>query len=84
MRNNLNSLTTFAARLAFASAFTLGASAQALLTKAPVRLADLSAKLPPAAAYEKAVFPSIEKQDGAKKFIAENWDKVVNVDVQKK
>jgi len=46
--------------------------------------ADLSAKLPPASAYATAVFPSIEKQDSAKKFIAENWDKVVNVSVQKK
>ena len=46
--------------------------------------ADLSAKLPPASAYAKAVFPSIQQQDGAKKFIAENWDKIVSVDVQKK
>jgi len=46
--------------------------------------ADLEAKLPPAAAYKKAVFPSIEAQEIAKKAIAENWDKVVNVNVQKK
>jgi putative spermidine/putrescine transport system substrate-binding protein len=45
--------------------------------------ADLSAKLPPASAYAKAVFPSIEKQDAAKKFIAANWDTIVNVDVHK-
>lgn len=54
------------------------------LAKRHVIPAELSAKLPPASAYEKAVFPSIEKQDAAKKFIAENWDKVVNVNVQKK
>jgi putative spermidine/putrescine transport system substrate-binding protein len=54
------------------------------LAKRNVIPADLSAKLPPASAYAKAVFPSIEKQDAAKKFIAENWDKVVNVNVMKK
>jgi putative spermidine/putrescine transport system substrate-binding protein len=54
------------------------------MAKRKVIPAELSAKLPPAAAYEKTVFPSIEKQDAAKKFIAENWDKVVNVNVQKK
>ncbi len=46
--------------------------------------ADLAAKLPPSAAYANAVFPSIEAQDAAKTAIAENWDKVVNVNVQKK
>lgn len=46
--------------------------------------ADVAAKLPPAAAYDKAVFPSIQSQEAAKKYIAENWDKVVNVNVQKK
>jgi putative spermidine/putrescine transport system substrate-binding protein len=54
------------------------------LAKRGVIPAELSAKLPPASSYAKAVFPSIEKQDAAKKFIAENWDKVVNVNVQKK
>lgn len=46
--------------------------------------AELAAKLPPADAYAKAVFPTIEAQETAKKFIAENWDKVVGVSVQKK
>lgn len=46
--------------------------------------ADLAAKLPPAQAYEKAVFPTIAAQEAAKKYIAENWDKVVGVSVQKK
>ena len=54
------------------------------LVKRNVVPADLSAKLPPAAAYAKAVFPPVEKQDAAKKFIADNWDKVVAVNVQKK
>ncbi len=46
--------------------------------------AELSAKLPPAEAYKKAVFPSIADQETAKTSIAENWDKVVNVSVQKR
>lgn len=46
--------------------------------------ADLVAKLPPAASYDKAVFPSIEAQEALKKQVAENWDKVVNVNIQKK
>lgn len=45
---------------------------------------ELAAKLPPSSAYAKAVFPSLEAQDAAKNYIAENWDKVVNVNVQKK
>lgn len=54
------------------------------LAKRNVIPAALAAKLPPAAAYAKAVFPSIQQQDTAKKFIAENWDKIVSVNVQKK
>ena len=60
----------------------------------PVRYADLAAramipaevaaKLPPAASYAKAVFPSIEQQAAAKQFIADNWDKVVNVEIKSK
>ncbi len=46
--------------------------------------ADLVAKLPPSSAYEKAVFPTIEQQDAAKKYIAEQWDTVVRVEVMKK
>jgi putative spermidine/putrescine transport system substrate-binding protein len=54
------------------------------LAKRNVIPAALGAKLPPAAAYAKAIFPSIQQQDTAKKFIAENWDKIVSVNVQKK
>lgn len=54
------------------------------LAKRNVIPAALSAKLPPAAAYAKAVFPGIQQQDSAKKFIAENWDKIVRVEVAKK
>jgi putative spermidine/putrescine transport system substrate-binding protein len=60
----------------------------------PVRYADLAARkvipaevaalMPPAASYAKAVFPSIQAQAAAKQFIADNWDAVVNVTVQKK
>jgi putative spermidine/putrescine transport system substrate-binding protein len=60
----------------------------------PVRFADLekrkvvpaalAAKLPPASAYAKAMFPSIEEQEATKKACAEQWDKVVNVPVNKK
>lgn len=46
--------------------------------------AELAAKLPPAEAYAKAVFPSIEDQEKAKAAIATGWDKVVNVNVQAK
>lgn len=60
----------------------------------PARFADLSARgvvprelserLPPAEDYAKAVFPSIEDQEKAKLTIAEGWDRVVNVSVQKR
>jgi putative spermidine/putrescine transport system substrate-binding protein len=46
--------------------------------------ADLAAKLPPAAAYAKAVFPSLADQDAEKAAIADGWDKAVGVEVQKK
>jgi putative spermidine/putrescine transport system substrate-binding protein len=46
--------------------------------------ADIQAKLPPAEAYKKAVFPSITEQEAAKRAIADGWDKVVNVTIQKK
>ncbi len=46
--------------------------------------ADLAAKLPPAAAYAKAVFPSLSDQTAENKSIAENWDKIVKINVQKK
>lgn len=44
--------------------------------------ADLAAKLPSADLYAKAVFPTIAQLDTAKALITENWDSVVNVDVQ--
>jgi len=57
----------------------------------PVRYADLAArgvipadvasKMPPAAAYTKAVFPTLDQQATLKKFIADNWDSTVNVNV---
>ena len=46
--------------------------------------ADVAAKMPPAAAYAKAVFPTLAQQAANKKFIAENWDSIVNVKVQAK
>ena len=54
------------------------------LAKRNVIPADLAAKLPPAASYAKAQFPSIADQEATKKATAENWDKIVNVNVTKK
>jgi len=48
--------------------------------KIPQELLD---KLPPAAAYEKAVFPTLEEQAAAKEAITKNWDTVVGADVAK-
>ncbi|MGO8695844.1 MAG: ABC transporter substrate-binding protein [Rectinemataceae bacterium] len=53
------------------------------LAKRGVVPADLAAKLPPSAAYAKVVFPSLKDQQIEAKAIAEGWDKVVNVNVQK-
>jgi putative spermidine/putrescine transport system substrate-binding protein len=44
--------------------------------------ADLLAKLPPAASYDAAVFPSLEEQGKAKEAITKNWDAVVGANVQ--
>jgi putative spermidine/putrescine transport system substrate-binding protein len=44
--------------------------------------ADLAAKLPPAAAYAKALFPTLDQQSAAKAFITANWDSIVGVDVK--
>ncbi len=44
--------------------------------------ADLLAKLPPAAAYEKAVFPTLDQQGAAKTTITGDWDKVVGANVK--
>jgi putative spermidine/putrescine transport system substrate-binding protein len=58
----------------------------------PIRFNDLAANgkipqelldaLPPAAAYEAAVFPTLDEQNAAKPAITENWDKVVGANVQ--
>ncbi len=47
--------------------------------KIPQELLD---KLPPAAAYEKAVFPTLEEQAAAKEAITKQWDSVVGANVQ--
>ena len=47
--------------------------------KIPQELLD---KLPPAANYEKAVFPTLDEQGAAKKEISTNWDTVVGVVVK--
>ena len=44
--------------------------------------ADLLAKLPPAASYEKAVFPTLDEQDASKAAITTQWDKVVGANVK--
>ncbi|CAE6720211.1 ABC transporter substrate-binding protein [Paraburkholderia nemoris] len=44
--------------------------------------ADLLAKLPPAAAYEKAVFPTVEQQDTFNAVITKQWDRVVGANVK--
>jgi putative spermidine/putrescine transport system substrate-binding protein len=47
--------------------------------KVPQELLD---KLPPAAAYESAVFPTLEEQAAAKEVITKQWDTVVGANVQ--
>jgi putative spermidine/putrescine transport system substrate-binding protein len=47
--------------------------------KVPKELLD---KLPPAAAYEKAIFPTLEEQEAAKDVITKGWDKVVGANVK--
>jgi putative spermidine/putrescine transport system substrate-binding protein len=42
---------------------------------------ELMAKLPPADAYKKAIFPSLEDQTAAKEVIAKQWDSVVGANV---
>jgi len=39
--------------------------------------ADLAAKLPPAESYKAAIFPTLENLTASKKYITENWRKVV-------
>nr|WP_018326435.1 ABC transporter substrate-binding protein [Rhizobium giardinii] len=43
---------------------------------------DLLDKLPPAASYEKAVFPTLEEQEAYKEVITKGWDTVVGANVQ--
>ena len=45
--------------------------------------ADLLAKLPPAEAYSKAVFPTLAEQGAAKEVITKQWDSVVGANVTK-
>ncbi|WP_420909611.1 ABC transporter substrate-binding protein [Kaistia nematophila] len=45
--------------------------------------ADLLAKLPPADAYAKAVFPTVEQQNANKEVISKQWDSVVGAEVAK-
>jgi len=47
--------------------------------KVPQEMLD---KLPPAAAYDKAVFPSVEQQKAAAAVITKQWDTVVGANVQ--
>lgn len=47
--------------------------------KVPQEMLDA---LPPAAAYEKAIFPSLEQQEANKKAVTEGWDKVVGAAVK--
>lgn len=58
----------------------------------PIRFNDLTArnkipktmldKLPPAAAYAKAVFPTLEQQNASKDIITKQWDQVVGATVK--
>ncbi|RUU63324.1 ABC transporter substrate-binding protein, partial [Mesorhizobium sp. M2C.T.Ca.TU.009.01.2.1] len=47
--------------------------------KVPQELLD---KLPPADAYAKAVFPSLDEQGAAKEEITKGWDSVVGANVK--
>ena len=52
------------------------------LAKRNVIPADMMAKLPPAEAYAKAVFPTLEEQSAHKEAVSAGWDKVVGVEVK--
>jgi ABC-type Fe3+ transport system, periplasmic component len=54
-------------------------NAMAKAGKIPQELLD---KLPPAAAYEAAVFPTVEEQNAYKATITTKWDEVVGASVQ--
>ena len=44
--------------------------------------AEMLAKLPPADAYAKAIFPTLDQQDRAKQVITKQWDAVVGANVK--
>ncbi len=44
--------------------------------------ADVLAKLPPAASYEKAVFPTLDQQSASSSVITKQWDTVVGANVK--
>ena len=44
--------------------------------------ADLLSKMPPAEAYNKAVFPTLDEQNAASAVITKNWDSVVGASVK--
>ncbi|MBN9236531.1 MULTISPECIES: ABC transporter substrate-binding protein [Phyllobacteriaceae] len=43
---------------------------------------ELLAKMPPAAAYEKAAFPTLDEQKVSKEAITKNWDSMVGANVK--
>src|SRR6202008_2235130 len=43
---------------------------------------ELLGKLPPAAAYKKATFPTLDEQGQAKEVISKQWDSVVGANVK--
>ncbi len=52
------------------------------LAKRGVIPAEMLAKLPPAEAYEKAVFPTLEEQAAHKEAVTSGWDAAVGVNVE--
>jgi len=52
------------------------------MSKAGTLDADAMAKLPPAASYEAAYFPTLDEVDANKKAVVEGWDSVVGANVQ--
>jgi putative spermidine/putrescine transport system substrate-binding protein len=44
--------------------------------------ADMMSKMPPADAYAKAVFPTLDEQKAAKEAITKQWDTVVGANVK--
>jgi putative spermidine/putrescine transport system substrate-binding protein len=54
----------------------------AAMSKAGKFPKDLLDKLPPAEAYQAAVFPTVEEQAGNKTAVTEGWDKIVGANVK--